>query len=55
MLNLFAATGHINYAKCIRLYLQELAKLEQKYPWLYENFVNGDHTIRRTSKNWTGI
>jgi hypothetical protein len=22
MLNLFAATGHINYAKCARLYLQ---------------------------------
>ena len=36
MLNLFAATGHINYAKNARLYLQLMLDLEKNYPWLYQ-------------------
>ena len=55
MLNLFAATGHINYAKCARLYLQEMKSLPQTHPWIYSQFVNGEHTVRRTERNWTGI
>lgn len=55
MLNLFAATGHINYAKCGRLYLQNMEKLLEKQPWLHNQFMSGNHTVRRTSKNWTGI
>ena len=55
MLNLFAATGHINYAKCGRLYLQNMEKLPEKQPWLHDQFMSGNHTVRRTSKNWTGI
>lgn len=55
MLNLFAATGHINYAKSVRLYLQEMKKLPKTHPWLYQEFMNGNHTVQRTERNWTGI
>lgn len=55
MLNLFAATGHNNYARCARLYLQEMKRLPQTAPWLHDQFLNEKSTVRRTSKNWTGI
>ena len=56
MLNLFAATGHIHYAKSARLYLQLMNELHQKYPWLYEKFINeGYHTIRRSKRHWAGL
>ena len=49
MLNLFAATGHVYYAKSARLYLQQMLKLPKEHPWLYKQFVEfGYHTIRRT-------
>ena len=32
MLNLFAATGHSNYAKSARLYLQMMKELPKKFP-----------------------
>ena len=42
MLNLFAATGHINYAKSARFYLQ----LMQFDPWLHQCFINkGFHIL----------
>ena len=45
MLNLFAATGHFNYAKCGRLYLQYMQRLPETNPWLYQQFSkNGYHT-----------
>ena len=56
MLNLFAATGHINYAKCGRLYLQQMLELETKYPWVHEKFAkDGYHTVRRTDRYWNGL
>ena len=36
MLNLFAATGHMNYAKNTQLYLQLMFNLHIDHPWLYE-------------------
>ena len=39
MLNLFAAIGHINYAKSSRLYLQLMMQLPSDYPWLYQCFI----------------
>ena len=55
MLNLFAATGHSNYAKCTRLYLQEMYDLPEQHPWLHEQFMKGFHTISRSHQNWTSI
>ena len=56
MLNLFAATGHNNYAKSSRLYLQLMNDLPKSHPWLFNQFMsNGYHTIRRSNKFWGGI
>ena len=50
MLNLFAATGHFNYAKSGRLYLQLMYDLPDEYPWLHDQFSNhGFHTVRRST------
>ena len=56
MLNLFAATGHINYAKSFQLYLQLMMQLPSDYLWLYQCFIEeGYHTIRRSSRLWAGL
>ncbi len=56
MLNLFAATGHINYAKSSRLYLQLMRELPTDHPWLYECFIKqGFHAVRRSSRYWAGL
>ena len=39
MLNLFAATGHVHYAKSARLYLQLMNRLNEDYPWLHQQFT----------------
>jgi len=56
MLNLFAATGHSNYAKSARLYLQMMTKLPETHPWLYEMFLqHGFHSVRRSGRYWAGL
>ncbi len=56
MLNLFAATGHINYAKSARLYLQFMLELPQDYPWLHEMFsIHGFHAVRGSTRYWAGL
>ena len=55
MLNLFAATGQNNYAKTCRLYLQSAVSLEKDHPHIFEQFMLGNYTVRRTEKNWSGI
>ena len=56
LLNLFAATGHIHYAKSARLYLQMMRKLPENHPWLYTKFVeDGWHTVRRSERLWAGL
>ena len=54
MLNLFAATGHIHYAKSARLYLQNMLNLESNFPWVFAKLFNeGFHTVRQSSRFWT--
>ena len=55
MLNLFASTGHYNYAKSARLYIQQMRSLEKEYPWLSEKFLEGDHAVKRSSGTWNGL
>lgn len=56
MMNLFAATGHINYAKSSRLYLQMMLMLPNEHPWLHQCFMEqGFHTVRRSSRFWAGL
>ena len=50
MINLFAASGHINYAKCASLHLQNILELPTKYPWVDTKFSqHGYNTVRRTN------
>ena len=39
MLNLFAATGHSNYAQCARFYLQEMKEFLNTHLWLYDTYM----------------
>ena len=55
MLNLFAATGHLHYAKIARVYIQEMEKLPETHPWLHDQFLNDSHTVNRTARNWSGL
>ena len=56
MINLFAATGHINYAKSARIHLQNMLELPTNFPWVYSNFSeNGYHTVRRSDRYWAGL
>ena len=56
MINVFAATGHINYAKCARVHLQNMLEARTKFPWVYSNFSeHGYHTVRRSDKYWAGL
>ena len=56
MINLFAATGHLPYAKCACLYLQNMSELETNYPWVYIGFAtHGYHTVRRSDRCWAGL
>ena len=56
MINLFAATGHMNYAKSARLYLQFMLNLPEEHPWLHSCFIEeGYHTIRRSDRYWAGL
>ena len=43
MINLFAATAQNNYAKTCQLYLQSLEVLEKDHPYIFEQFVIGNH------------
>ena len=55
MLNLFAGTDHVIYAKSARLYLQIMFNLHADHPWLFEQFCNGFHSIQRTDRFWAGL
>jgi len=55
MLNLFAATGHNNYAKCGRLYLQMMLDLPEKHSGLHMKLSCGHHSVRRSDRLWSGL
>jgi len=55
MLGIFAATGHANYAKAARLYVQQMHSLQKTHPQLHNQFVNGYHTVRRSDRCWAGL
>ena len=56
MTNLFAATGHHNYAKSARIYLQQMLELPQKHPWLFKKFSrDGLFVSRRSDRYWAGL
>ena len=55
MAPIFAATGHINYAKASRLMLQLYDEWSVKYPdEVREFFGAGRHTVRYSESAWSG-
>ena len=56
MLNLFASTGHFNYAKNAQFYLQQMLDLPKDHPEIYNSFNDhGYHGIRRSERYWAGL
>ena len=55
MLPYFASSGHYNYAKCARIYVQQIRQLQHKHPTVYEALNNGHFTIRRHDRMWSGV
>jgi len=55
MLNLFASTGHANYAKSDGLYLQTMQALPTTHSWLYEQFMHGHHSVRLSDRMWASL
>lgn len=55
MLPIVAATGHFNYAKSARLYLQQMNDLENNHPDLHMTYIDGNHTVRRSDRFCSGL
>ncbi|KAG1681449.1 hypothetical protein GQR58_011839 [Nymphon striatum] len=54
-LPIFAATGHPNYLKSPRLYLEKMLALEDDNPEVHQKFQSGYHVIRRSDQYWAGL
>ena len=49
MINVFSATGHINYEKSSRSY-KKILELPDLFPWVYTHFItNRQNTVRRVT------
>ena len=55
MFNLFAAIGHNNYARTGRIYVRSMEEIQKQHPLLFEQFLLGNHTAKRSEKKWAGI
>ena len=58
MLNLFASSGHINYAKSARFYVQKMQRISKnckEFPWLYQEFQDGFYAVRRSNRHCSGL
>ena len=56
MTNLYAATGHINYAKSARIYLRLMLDLENTNPWLHHKFSEeGLFVVERSDRFWARL
>ena len=51
MLNIFAASGHHNYAKSAQLYLQMMHDLPKPHPWLFECLTDMDIKLLEEVRN----
>ena len=53
MLNLFATTGHNNYAKSTRLYLQSISELQKNQPEVYNESIK--QILMKSLKRRAGV
>ena len=55
MLPYLAASGHNNYMKSALLYLQQMSRLHEDHPEVYQYFQSGLHVVRRSDRYWAGL
>lgn len=55
MLPYLAAAGHNLYVKSIHLYLQIMHVLPNQHPDVYQSFMSGNHSVRRSDRYWAGL
>jgi hypothetical protein len=55
MPNLFAASGHRNYARSARLYLQTMFGLPKTPQWLHERLSSEQHVVRRSDSHCAAV
>ena len=55
MLPYLATSGHNLYIKSLRLYLQDMCKLEEEHPDVLLALKNGLHVVRRSERFWAGL
>ena len=53
--NIFFAFNHINYARWLTRYHDNLLKLQETHPTVYAEFKDGLFSIKRTNKYFSGI
>ena len=49
-LPIYAAAGHFNYVKSAYLYIENMHKLSEKNPSVFEQFQNGNHVVKGTGQ-----
>ena len=55
MIPYMAAAGHNAYTKSSYIYMTNMLDLEDRYPLVYQHFMNGHHTVRRSDRYWSGL
>ena len=56
MIDLFAVTGHTNYARCLRLHLKFMLHLKDSHPQVHEKFAQqGAHVKTKSERYWAGL
>ena len=55
MLPYLAAAGHNLYTKSLVVYLDEMKRLQDTHPNVYQHFIEGKHVIRRSDREWAGL
>ncbi|KAJ6640114.1 Coagulation factor X [Pseudolycoriella hygida] len=51
----FAASGHNNYTKSVRVFLQDMQDLSRTNPEVYSFFLDGNFITRRKNRFWSGL
>ena len=50
-----AYSGHNNYTKSALIYLQQMSRLQDEHPEVYQHFQAGLHVVRRSDRHWAGL
>ena len=51
----FFAMGRCNYARWLPVYLADMHRLPQKHPAVFEQFMNVEHTVTRSSQPFSQV